>query len=156
MSGPAREIIITESSIPILRAGAGLLLLPIGAVFCIVGYNAILDYTASVPMASLVVVLGATWFACQFCCVIARVSVKNGSIEITRPLDRIVLAEDAILKSRIFVLRPSRWILMAISVKGRRLPIVLQCTVFDHTNVGGLRATVAAFRDLLGRRGGSA
>jgi hypothetical protein len=124
-----------------------------GVVFCVLGYKAVLDYTASALLASLVVLLGAFVFVGKFRSVVASVRVKNGSIEITRSLDHVSLAQDAILTSRVFVLSPSRWIGVVISVNGRRLPVLLECVVLDHSSVGGFRATVAAFRDLFGRPG---
>ena len=151
-----KEIVVTRNSLPVLRAGPGLLFLPIGAGFCVLGYKAVLDSTASVPLASFVALLVAIVFAYEFCCTVAHVRVKNGSIEIVRSLDRVVLAQNSILKARIFVLGPSRWIGVAISVNGRLLPVLLQCVVLDQSGAGGFRATVSAFREFFARPNGMA
>lgn len=146
-----REIIMARSTTPVLRAGSGLLLLPIGVAFCIVGHKATLDITSSAPAAWIVALLIAIVFAYDFRCTVARVRDKNGSIEIVRSLDQLLVTREAILKSRVITLGPSRWIGVVIRVNGRTLPVLLQCVVIDQSSAGGFRATVSAFREFFSR-----
>ena len=151
MKDAMREIIITRSMTPVLRAGFGVVLLPIGVGFCILGYKAVLDITSSASTAWIVTLPIAVVFAYSFYCTVARVREKDGSIEIVRSLDRLLLTQNEILKSRVFAVRVNRSITVLIRVNGRALPIFLHCVVLDTSNVGGFRATVSAFHEIFPR-----
>lgn len=153
-SNPA-EIVITRTKLLVLRAGIGLLVLPIAPIFGVLLYMAGLDAFHSQPIATVMAACGAVFGLLYFAAIAARISVENGTIRILRSLDEVVIPQGSIGHSRVLVLWASRGVVVSVWRRNRKLPTLAHFVVMDTTSAGDLSATVAALEKMLrdGRSG---
>jgi len=143
------EIVITRTKLPVLRAGIGLLVLPIVAIFGVLLYMAGLDAFHSQPIASVMAACGAVFGLLYFAAIAARISVENGTIRILRSVDEVVVPHGSIRHSRVLVLWASRGVVVSVWRKNRKLPTLAHFVVMDTTSIGDLSTTVAALENML-------
>jgi hypothetical protein len=143
------EIVITRTKVPVLRAGIGLLLLPITAILGVLLYMAGLDAFQSQLIASVMAAFGAVFGLLYFAAVAARISAANGTVRILRSFDEVVIPDASIEHSSVRVLWVSRWVGISVWRKDRKLPAIAHFVVMDTTSAGDLHPTVAALERIL-------
>jgi hypothetical protein len=143
------EIVITQTKLPMLRAGIGLLMLPAPPIFGSLLYMAGFDVFHSQLIASIMAAFGAAFGLLSFAVIAARISVENGAIRILMAVDDVVLPVASIEHSRVRVLSASRWVVVSLWRRGRRLPVIAHFVVMDTTSAGDLAQTVAALEKML-------
>jgi hypothetical protein len=124
-----------------------LILLPISAILGVLCYI----FVSSQLHSTLGAVLGGAFGICigllYFSAVMARISVQGGELRILRAVDEIRVPIDAVVSSRITSVTP-RWIVGAVWLKHRKVPILFHFSVIDTTNMGDLKATKTAIERL--------
>jgi hypothetical protein len=143
------EIVITQTKLPVLRAGLRLLILPISAILGVLLYMFGRDASQSQiiggVMAAFGVILGLLYFAA----VAARIYIENGAVRILRSLDDVVIPSASIRDWSVRALSIWRSIVVCIWRKEGRWPVVVHFVVADTTNAGDLHPTAAALKQLL-------
>jgi len=143
------EIVITQTKLPVLRAGIGLLILPMPPILCVLLYMFGRDASQSPVIAVIMGGLGAILGLLYFAAVAARISVENGAVRILRPLDVVVIPIASIRDWSVRKLSVSRWIVVCIWRKEKRWPVVAHFAVADTTSAGDFNLTAAALKRLL-------
>lgn len=144
MANGRTEIVVTGTRIPVLRAGAGLIALPIGGVLTLLLYQLTRDAFALPYSGMIGALIGAAIGLAFFGGVAARLTWDGQTLCILRSLDEVVVRADSIVDARVTVLRASRWIAGMLWVSGRRLPVVFHFAVLDRTSIGDFDATARA------------
>ena len=143
------EIVITQTKLPVLRAGIGLLMLPIALIFGTLLYMAGLEAFYSQVIASVMAAFGAVFGLLYFAAIAARISIENSAIRVLRALDEVVIPVASIAACSVRVLPASRWAVVSIWRKDRRLPVIAHFVVMDTTSAGDLNPTIAALKKML-------
>jgi hypothetical protein len=143
------EIIITETNVWLVRAGIGLLILPMTAILGLFGYLLGTENLHSVSVGVVGAAVGVLLGLFMLRTVAARISLNGGMLHILRSMDEMVIPASSIAEASIRVLYPSRWIIGACWLHERRWPVIFHFVVADRTNVGDLRATVGVVERLL-------
>jgi len=147
--GNPNEIVITRTKLPVLRAGMGLLILPMPPILGVLFYMFGRGAAHSVWVACVLAALGAAFGLLYFATVAARISTENGAVRILRPLDEVVFPDASTKDWRLRTLSIWREIVVCVWRKERPLPIIAHFVVADTTSAGDLHSTAAALKKLL-------
>jgi hypothetical protein len=146
-----REVIITQTKVRVLRAGVGLLILPMAAIMSLLFHQLATDYSESSLIHVFAAALGGLLGLLYFATICSRISDDDGVIHILRALDEVVFLANTIVATKIWVLRPSSWAVVAVHTRARRFPFIFHFVVLSHSSAGNLTETVTALKRLLER-----
>ena len=138
------EIIATRTKVPVVRAGIGIFALPGTAIFSALLFEYGSESFHAVLAGVVPAIIGAVLGLLFFSAVAARIALEDGVLRILRALDEVVVPANLVIDTQVRVLRASHWVVGAIWLRARKLPIVFHFVVADTTNLGDLEATVAA------------
>ncbi|MGH6755116.1 MAG: hypothetical protein ACREDP_23405 [Bradyrhizobium sp.] len=145
-----QEIVISHSRWPVARAGMGLLLLPIGAVFCLLGYKIVDETLGDAALASILSAVALLVFGATFLSTLGRISISGGIITAMRAIDIVQFRATDILKARVFSNPLNHSTMAMIRLRDRRVPLFLHFVVLDHSNVGDHFHTTGRLKQMLG------